>query len=97
MEDFIEAQARAPRPLNRLQKRVGGVDHLPRALGRTVFTDLRKDRDTAAITMELAHRGLSTEGPWKKGLLERLKTHEGDNVSFKPRCPDVLFDFLLEL
>ena len=61
----------------------------------TLYTDLRKDRDLKQIKLELLRRGLPVTGGWKKDLLVLLHEGEADTKSFKPKCPQVSFNFLL--
>jgi hypothetical protein len=81
---------------NVLQKRLG-IDDTPLVLHRILYSSLRKQRDTIMIEKELMFRDLATTGPWKEGLIKRLKDHEGDTKSFEPRHPDleILFDMII--
>lgn len=77
------------KPKNRLQSRKG-THQTPYVLGRIHYSQLRKDRDTNDIKKELEYRELGTDGGWQKHLLARLKSHEGDQKSFKPQHPDLV-------
>ena len=82
------------KPKNRLQNRKG-IHQTPLVLGRIRYSKLKKDRDIDNIRKELESRGLPTNGGWKNDLIPLLKSHEGDQKSFKPQHPDLvdtLFD-----
>ena len=70
---------------------------IPLVAGRTLYSSLIKSRDTDLIRKDLEYRGLSVEGGWKRDLLARLKSDEGDDVSFKPKSPNVCFEYIFEL
>jgi hypothetical protein len=84
------------KPPNKLQRRTGTIDTMPLVEGKIPFSKLVKDRDIELVKMELRFRSLSTVGPWRDGLLKRLKDDEGNLRVFKPQCPDVCFDYIFE-
>ena len=96
VEQF-DANYHRNKPQNKWQKhRAGEIDVMPILEGKVPYTKLNKSRDTEQIKKELEFRNLSTDGPWRDGLIKRLKEHEGDTKNFIPRCPDVEFSFVWE-
>ena len=90
VDSFKEKYEKDKAP-NRLQRREGGIEVTPMMEGKIPYSKLNKERDTSEIQKELAYPNLSSDGPWLKGLIKRLKEDEGDDYFFKPRCPDVRF------
>jgi hypothetical protein len=83
------------KPANALQRRTGLAPLMAGVLtGQLPFRKLLKERDLEQVQMELRYRGLSDEGPWQKGLIERWKVAEGNNRLFTTKCPDVNFEFI---
>ena len=83
------------KPANVLQRRTGLAPLMPGVLtGQLPFRKLLKERDLEQVKMELRYRGLSDEGPWQKGLIERWKVAEGNKRLFTTKCPDVDFEFI---
>mgnify|MGYP002812481187 CR=1 FL=1 len=83
------------KPANALQRRTGLAPLMAGVLtGQLPFRKLLKERDLEQVKMELRYRGLSDEGPWQKGLIERWKVAEGNNRLFTTKCPDVNFEFI---
>ena len=68
------------------------IEISPLVLGRIKYTSLRKEWDIDIIRAELAYRGSTVDGNWKKDLLERLKSHENNIQICKAICPDINFD-----
>jgi hypothetical protein len=81
---------------NKLQRQAGEADLMPIVEDRVPYGLLLKDRDTEQIKLELAYRGLSTDGGWRDHLLKQLKEHEKNKKDFFPQCPDVDFSFVWE-
>jgi hypothetical protein len=81
------------KPLNVLQRR-RGIHQTSLTLGRVLYSKMKKDDYIDDVRKELAYRNLPITGGWRDHLLKRLKESEGDDKSFKPRCPDLadLFD-----
>jgi hypothetical protein len=94
VEKFREGMRNAPKPKNKLQRRTG-IETTPMMLDRTRYSDLRSQRDTPLILIELQYRGLATDGRWKNDLMPRLKENEGDKRTFKPQSPEVSFDHII--
>jgi len=85
---YLVGQTTPLKPLNALQRR-NVYDHLPRAHGEILYSDLQKDRDTQAVRCELSARNLPCDSPeWAKVLLVALKEHEQNTKYFKPICPE---------
>jgi hypothetical protein len=81
---------------NKLQRQAGEADLMLTVEDRIPYGLLLKDRDTEQILLELAFRGLSTDGGWRDHLLKQLKEHEGNKKDFLPQCPNVDFSFVWE-
>jgi hypothetical protein len=95
-EAFTSSAGRIRVP-DALQRQAGRIDVLLLVDGPILYTLLLRDWDIELIKQELSHRGLSTEGGWKKGIIARLKESEGNAETFMPTAPHVSFDYIFDV